>query len=139
MAGGSYHDICGLFGLGPGGFFSEKRPLWPTLYAIHEALASEIVFDISEMSCRKSADGFLLASRGQIDGCVCAIDGLVIKTRKPTSKEPPSRMEFDVQTGDVPQVIFNAERHNGSRLEGLRRSRRQEITQTLTERGVARP
>ena len=48
-------------------------------------------------------------------------------------------MAFDVQTGDVPQVIFNEERHNGTRLEGLRRSRRQEITQTLAERGVARP
>jgi hypothetical protein len=87
LAGGSYHDICALFGLGPGGFFSEKGPLWPTLYAIHEALSSEIVFDISEKSCRKSADGFLLASRGQIDGCVCAVDGLVIKTRQPRAKE----------------------------------------------------
>ena len=37
------------------------------------------------------------------------------------------------------QVIFNAERHSGARLEGLRRSRRQEITQTLAEGGVARP
>jgi hypothetical protein len=48
-------------------------------------------------------------------------------------------MPFDVQTGDVPQVIINEERHNGSRLEGLRRTRRQEITQTLAERGVVRP
>jgi hypothetical protein len=47
LAGGSCHDICGLFGLGPGSFFSEKGPLWPTLYAIHEALSSEIVFDAS--------------------------------------------------------------------------------------------
>ncbi len=55
------------------------------------------------------------------------------------SSEPPSRMPFDVQTGDVPQVIINEEPHNGSRLEGLRRTRRQEITQTLAERGVVRP
>ena len=48
-------------------------------------------------------------------------------------------MAFDVQTGDVPQVIYNEERHNGSRLECLRRTRRQEITQTLAERGVVRP
>ena len=53
--------------------------------------------------------------------------------------EPPTRMACDVQTGDVPQVIINEERHNGSRLEGLRRTRRQEITQTLAERGVVRP
>ncbi len=35
---------------------------------------------------------------------------------------PPSRMAFDVQTGDVPQVIFNKKRNNGTRLEGLRMS-----------------
>ncbi len=53
--------------------------------------------------------------------------------------EPPTRMACDVQTGDVPQVIYNEEPYCGARLEGLRRSRRQEITQTLAERGVARP
>jgi hypothetical protein len=53
--------------------------------------------------------------------------------------EPPTRMAVDIQPGDVPQVIFNEERDGDARLEGLRRSRRQEITQTLAERGVARP
>ncbi len=38
LAGGSYHDICGLFGLGPGGFFSQKKGhfgLPSTLYMRH--------------------------------------------------------------------------------------------------------
>jgi hypothetical protein len=58
-----------------------------------EALSSEIVFDVSEERYRKSADGFLMASRGQIDGCVCAVDGLVIKTRQPTAKELGSSVD----------------------------------------------
>ncbi len=58
-----------------------------------KALANEIVFDPSEEACRRSADGFWLASYGQIDGCICAVDGLVIRTRQPRAKELGSNVE----------------------------------------------
>jgi hypothetical protein len=61
---------------------------------MRQALSSEIVVDVSENSCRKSAYGFLLASsRGQVDGCVCVVDGLVIKTQQPTAKELRSSVD----------------------------------------------
>ena len=78
----SYWDLCGLYGVASGTFYSETGPLWPTLYAIHDALSGEIFFDISENACNKAAAGFARFSRGQLDKCVCAVDGVVIRTRQ---------------------------------------------------------
>ncbi len=75
LAGGNYWDICGLYGVCPGSFYSERGPLWPTLYALDEALQNEIVFDVSEEACRKAADSFAVFSRGRMNHCVCAVDG----------------------------------------------------------------
>jgi hypothetical protein len=38
IASHSYWDLCGLYGIAAGSFYSEAGPLWPTLYAIHDAL-----------------------------------------------------------------------------------------------------
>jgi hypothetical protein len=63
LAGGNYRDICGLYGVCPGSFYSERGPLWPTLYALDEALHNEIVFDVSEEACRKAAEKLPTASQ----------------------------------------------------------------------------
>jgi hypothetical protein len=78
LAGGNYWDICGLYGVCPGSFYSERGPLWPTLYALDEALQNEIIFDVSEQACRKAADGFAVFSRGRLNHCVCAVDGKLL-------------------------------------------------------------
>ena len=109
LAGGNYWDICGLFGiargltlvhtshmnpspnlmhhLSVGSFFSEKGPLWPTIYAIDDALSHEIHFDVSLEACQKAASEFSVYSRGRLNHCVCAVDGLIIRTRKPNVME----------------------------------------------------
>jgi hypothetical protein len=82
IASHSYWDLCGLYGIAAGSFYSEAGPLWPTLYAIHDALRGEIFFDVSPEACNAAAAGFSPFSRGQMDQCVCAVDGLVIRTRQ---------------------------------------------------------
>ena len=79
LAGGNYWDICGLYGVCPGSFYSERGPLWPTLYALDEALQNEIVFDVSQEGCRKAADSFAVFSRGRMNHCVCAVDDNFIR------------------------------------------------------------
>ena len=75
LAGGNYWDICGLYGVCPGSFYSERGPLWPTLYALDEALHNEIEFDVSMEACRTAAASFAVFSRGRLNHCVCAVDG----------------------------------------------------------------
>ena len=58
LAGGSYIDICGLFGLGVGSFFSSRGPLWPTIEILNIRLSSYMVFDTSIEACKKAAKGF---------------------------------------------------------------------------------
>ncbi len=74
LAGGNYWDICGLYGVAPGSFYSERGPLWPTLYALNEALHKEIVFDVNVEACQKAADSLSVFSRGRMNHCACAVD-----------------------------------------------------------------
>jgi hypothetical protein len=79
LAGGNYWDICGLYGVCPGSFYSERGPLWPTLYALDEALHNEIVFDVSIEACRTAAASFAVFSRGRMNHCVYAVDGTFLR------------------------------------------------------------
>ena len=90
LAGGSYWDISALFGIGAGGFYSETGPLWPMVYALEAALAPYMKFDLTEEGCAKAAAGFSKFSSGYLDKCVCAVDGLVVRTRAPYVSELPS-------------------------------------------------
>ena len=83
LAGGSYWDISALFGVGHGGFFSERGPVWRTLHALETALQPCLVFDTSEAACALASEGFKKFAKGRIDGCVLAVDGLVTRTRAP--------------------------------------------------------
>ncbi len=71
-----------MYGIAAGSFYSETGPLWPTLYAIHDALRREIFFDVSPEACSEAAAEFATFSRGEMNQCVCAVDGLVIRTRQ---------------------------------------------------------
>jgi hypothetical protein len=87
LAGGSYLDICGLFGLGMGGFYSEAGPLWSTMYGLEAALRPFLQFDVSEEACAEAAAGFAPFSRHLMNKCVVAVDGIVVRTRAPYVKE----------------------------------------------------
>jgi hypothetical protein len=87
MAGGSYWDISALFGVGQGGFFHERGPLWRTMYALETALKPYLVFDTTEEGCARASAGFKKFAKGRVDGCVTAVDGLVIRTRAPYLNE----------------------------------------------------
>ena len=116
LAGGSHIDICGLFGLGPGSFYSQRGPLWPTIEILNVRLSSSMVFDTSPEACKKAAQGFaryytmlflyffsnsnayfsmpcLRFSKGHLKHCVCAVDGVVIRTRAPHLKELPGAVK----------------------------------------------
>ena len=45
LAGGSYLDICGMFGLDPHHFFDGQYVLWETIQAIDNALDIEFSLD----------------------------------------------------------------------------------------------
>jgi hypothetical protein len=85
LAGGSYLDICGLFGLDFNNFFHENYILWETIKALDRCLY--LTFSLDPVSLKKTSDGFARLSRGHLHGCVSAIDGWVGVTRQPTIKE----------------------------------------------------
>ena len=72
-----YIDICGLFGLSQTSFYHPVHgPLWPTIHAIDIALADHVAFKTDVSSCNKAAADFSLFSRGMLNHCVCAVDGI---------------------------------------------------------------
>eukprot|EP01031_Cornospumella_fuschlensis_P030234 gene30234-36538_t len=85
LAGGSYHDIAGLFGVDPGNFFHPRGPLWPTVTAINSIF--EIGLSLDPDNLEKTAKGFARYSHGRMRNCVMAVDGWVCKTRQPTYEE----------------------------------------------------
>ena len=86
LAGGSYLDISAIFGMDPKNFHNRRcGPLWQTLKAIDKHLHIGLTFD--EASLEQTAQRFERFSRNHMKNCVMAIDGWVVKTRKPTIAE----------------------------------------------------
>lgn len=85
LAGGSYHDICRLFGVSHENFFHERGILWTTIEAIDDLFT--IGMSLEENALEKASIGFSKCCKNRIHGCVLAIDGWVCKTRQPTAKE----------------------------------------------------
>jgi hypothetical protein len=81
LAGGIHHDICDLFGLSPQNFFHKDGPLWPTIEAINEELV--LGFPMDEQELDKISEGFARYSHDRINGCVLAVDGILIRTKCP--------------------------------------------------------
>ena len=87
LAGGSYLDIAALFGVCMKTFHANI--LWPTIAAINRTFKIEFDWrDRAQLS--QVASEFANYSRGTMTGCVMAIDGLVIKTRRPSVRESPN-------------------------------------------------
>lgn len=85
LAGGSYLDICALFGLDATNFFAKHYVLWPTIDAIDRKLS--LGLSLNADSLKRTSDEFAAFSHGKLNGCIMAIDGWVCKTRQPMVKE----------------------------------------------------
>jgi hypothetical protein len=89
LAGGSYLDICFVWGAAESSFFSndnQKEIIWPTIRAI------DMAFDIGlpvndDAKLKEMAEVFAKFSNGEVYGCVSAIDGWVFRTRRPFRTE----------------------------------------------------
>jgi hypothetical protein len=88
LAGGSYLDICLLFGVSESALFGTDGIVWKTIGFIVSHYQNEINFPIKDTAeLDKISEDFSQLSNGQLNGCVMAIDGWVCKTRQPTKKE----------------------------------------------------
>ena len=86
LGGGSYLDICGLFGIDMKNFFNVKHgPLWRTVAILDESL--QLGFSLQRDTLMHTAKEFAQFSHGRMTGCVMAVDGWVCATRQPTVKE----------------------------------------------------
>lgn len=85
LAGGSYLDICALFGLDPNNFFSKHYVLWPTIEAIDRIVPLGLSLKSDDL--KQTSEEFSKFSHGKLKGCIMAIDGWVCKTRQPMVKE----------------------------------------------------
>jgi hypothetical protein len=84
LAGGSYLDLIMLWGVAKGTFFDtgERGVVWPVIEAIDQAFLLGLpVHDRAELL--RMADKFSHFTRGEMWGCVTAIDGWVARTRQP--------------------------------------------------------
>ena len=93
LAGGSFHDICTEFGIAPGTFFNDEGPLWDTIRAIDDSFIIFLPAD-DPVILQNIASGFAACSRNHMKHCVSAIDGWVMRTRKPTEKEVENVMAY---------------------------------------------
>jgi hypothetical protein len=107
LAGGSYLDISFAFGVSAENFFNDKGILWPTLEAIDSVLS--ISFPLNdEAQLDEIGKGFAKYSFGRMQGCVMAIDGIVIRTRAPTTREVENVLCFMNRKGFFGIVILAA-------------------------------
>ncbi len=85
LAGGSYLDICGMFGLDASNFYKKNYILWQTILAINTCI--DLGFSLDRDDLKKSAKEFSVLSKDTMNGCVLAVDGWICKTRMPTFEE----------------------------------------------------
>lgn len=94
LAGASYIDMCMLFGLSFKGTLFHRRcgVIWPTIEALNNILPLQ--FDTSAENLKKTAEEFASYSYYRMNGCVMAIDGIVIHTRRPRVTEVNNVIQF---------------------------------------------
>jgi hypothetical protein len=88
LAGGSYIDLIFAWGISKSAFYSadESGVVWPVIEAINAVFVIGLpVHDRIELM--RMADEFSQFSKGEMWGCVTAIDGWVARTRQPFSWE----------------------------------------------------
>jgi hypothetical protein len=75
LAGGSFHDICFAWGIAKSSFFDpEKGVLWPAIKAIDESFFIGLPIN-DEMKLVQMAREFTEYTKGELHGCVTAVDG----------------------------------------------------------------
>ena len=85
LAGASYLDLMWGFKVSSSSIFNEDGILWPTLEAINKVEPLKFPTNVEELE--NIAAEFAHSSHGVFEHIVGAIDGLIIKTRKPTIHE----------------------------------------------------
>ena len=93
LAGGSYLDICTEFGLAKGTFFDENGVLWDTIRAIDDSFFITLPAD-DPTKLSDITKGFAACSNNHLKHCVTAIDGWVMRTRKPRDDEVENVMAY---------------------------------------------
>ncbi len=82
LAVGSYLDITFAYGVSTGAFFSkeyEKGIIWPTIKAINSLFSIGLPI-YNEEKLKEMAEEFAVYTKGEMKGCVTAIDGWVAKS-----------------------------------------------------------
>ena len=124
LAGGSYIDLCFAWGLSKTSFYSERGVIWPTIEAIDKVLTMGVPLHDRE-ALEELAEGFRINSNGILDGCIMAMDGLVVRTRCPYSWEVPNARDYRnrkcgfgfivLAASDIRgKFIFGTAKHSGS-------------------------
>ena len=93
LAGGSHIDLCFACGISKTSFFSDRGVLWPTIEALDTILHMGVPlgdnFALDELSKE-----FRIHSKGVLDGCILAMDGLIVRTRCPYRWEVPNQRDY---------------------------------------------
>ena len=87
LAGASHLDLSFGYGVSKSGLFNQTNGIiWKTMEAINNVL--EISFPVDDVSKMNDIEiGFRKYSLHRIRGCVMAVDGWVVRTRKPYRSE----------------------------------------------------
>lgn len=93
LAGGSHLDVCFAFAISSGAFYGPDGCLWSTLKCLDECISLSFPID-SPDDLNRLADEFGHHSQQAFQGCVGAIDGLLIKTRAPFHSEHSNPSAF---------------------------------------------
>ena len=85
LAGGSYHDICLTAGMGKSSFYKYAHRC---ISAIYECDALAYKFPTTPLEVECAARNFkAISSNGVMEGCVTAMDGILIKTITPARSQ----------------------------------------------------
>ena len=95
LAGGIYLDICFAWGISTAAFY--RCSLWPTVHTIDKVL--KLGFPVGLEALSQLASGFNRQSNGIMNGCVMAIDGLLVRTRKPYKHEVKNPVAYKNRKG----------------------------------------
>jgi hypothetical protein len=87
LAGGSQHDIRFAFGLSKGSFYGETGAIWPTVESIDKHYELKYPIDDSEMLAEIGDEFGDFSPHGEMQNCVGAIDGILLRTRCPYRSE----------------------------------------------------
>ena len=79
LAGGSYLDLCFVWGVAISTFYTENGVLWPTLAAIDVVFSMRFPVN-DDAKLEELSRGFYNHSGRILDGCVLPIDGFGVST-----------------------------------------------------------